>query len=159
MVIGHVGRMDKGKNQLFLLDVFAKYIKNNLDARLVMVGDGEDYLKITNKIKELRLEDYVLLLGVRQDINQLYSMFDVFVFPSLYEGLGIVLIEAQVNGLTCLTSDTVPRTTKISNGIKYLPLNDIEGWVKELKNIKSNNHQLKYKKLFNNYDKKKLVNK
>lgn len=158
-VIGHVGRMDKGKNQLFLIEVFNEYLKVNSDAKLVLVGDGEDRKKIVDKIKLLKLEEKVILTGVRQDINEIYSMFDIFVFPSLYEGLGIVLIEAQVNGLRCLVSDTVPKTTKVSNGIKYLSLKDSSVWVKEFSKYQSNGHQVKYNKLLNDYNIDFLVKK
>lgn len=158
-VIGHVGRMDSGKNQLFLLDIFYKYLMINPKAKLVLVGTGEYYEKIVEKITSLNITNNVLLLGVRHDINKLYSVFDLFIFPSLFEGLGIVLIEAQVNGLTCLASDTVPRTTKISNGIKYLSLHNPDSWVKEITKLQNNNHQVKYNKVLNNYDISTLIKK
>ena len=158
-VIGHVGRMDKGKNQLFLIDIFNEYLKINSKSKLVLVGDGELREKITAKIKELNIEDNVLLLGVRKDVNKLYSAFDIFVFPSLFEGLGIVLIEAQVNGLTCLASDNIPKITKISNKIKYLSLEDKSSWINEIRKNKKRNHQVKYNKLIDNYDIKILAKK
>ena len=158
-VIGHVGRMDKGKNQLFLIDIFNEYLKINSKSKLVLVGDGELREKINDKIKELNIEDNVLLLGVRNDVNKLYSAFDVFVFSSLFEGLGIVLIEAQVNGLTCLVSDNIPRITKISNKIKYLSLEDKSSWINEIKKSDKENHLVKYNKLIDDYDIKVLVKK
>lgn len=158
-VIGHAGRMDKGKNQLFLIDIFNEYLKINSKSKLVLVGDGELRDEIIDRIKELNIEDKVLLLGVRKDVNKLYSAFDLFVFPSLFEGLGIVLIEAQVNGLTCLVSDNIPKITKISNKIKYLSLEDKSSWINEIKNSRKGSHQVKYNKLIDNYDIKILVKK
>lgn len=158
-VIGHVGRMDKAKNQLFLIDIFNEYLKINSKSKLVLVGDGELRDEIIDRIKELNIEDKVLLLGVRKDVNKLYSAFDLFVFPSLFEGLGIVLIEAQVNGLTCLVSDNIPKITKISNKIKYLSLEDKSSWINEIKKNKKGDHQVKHNKLVDNYDIKILVKK
>lgn len=86
-VIGHVGRMDEAKNQIFLVELFYEYQKINSNSRLVLVGDGEFKEKIISRIKELDLIDKVLLLGVRKDVNKIYSMFDIFLFPSIFEGL------------------------------------------------------------------------
>ena len=99
----------------------------------------------------------MILTGVREDVNKLYSVFDVFCFPSLYEGLGIVLIEAQVNGLFCLTSDTVPKSTKVSDGIKYLPLDNIDIWLKEINKINKERRIIKYNKELAKYDITKLI--
>lgn len=155
-VIGHVGRMDPGKNHMFLIDVFFEYQKIYANSVLVLVGDGEERNKIKEKIKEYNIEDKVLLLGVRNDIYNLYSLFDVFLFPSLYEGLGIVLIEAQINGLSCITSKNIPRSTKISNLIKYVEL-DKNKWLNALLKVKKRKKAI-YNKNKNNYDITKVVN-
>lgn len=151
LVIGHVGRMDDAKNQLFLIDVFNKYQKYNKNSKLFLVGDGEYKNKIINKIKELNLEDKVVLLGVRSDVNELMSMFDLFAFPSKFEGLGIVLIEAQVNGLKCLASNNIPRNTNISNYIKYISLNE-NSWVNEMTKLSKRDNKIVYKKSKNKFD-------
>lgn len=158
-VIGHVGRMDEGKNQLFLIDVFNEYLKLNSQAKLVLVGEGEYYNEIINKINQLGINDQVIFTGVRQDINKIYSAFDLFCFPSLYEGLGIVLIEAQVNGLTCLVSDTVPLLTKITDEIKYLSLNNKEKWVREISECEKKERIVTYNKELDNYNVHKLIEK
>lgn len=155
-VIGHVGRIDTAKNQLFLIDVFYEYQKNNKNAVLVLVGDGELKDKIISKISNLNIEDKVLMLGVQSNINEIYSMFDLFLFPSLFEGLGIVLIEAQINGLTIVASDTVPKSTKISDSIKYLPL-DKNKWVNELNKIDKKRNKVIYNKKKDNYDIQNVV--
>lgn len=123
-VIGHVGRMDKGKNQLFLLDIFNSYQKVDPNSFLVLIGDGEDREKIVHKINNYGLNDKVLLLGIRKDVYELYSMFDMFVFPSLFEGLPLTLIEAEVNGLTCLASDNISKECIISDKIHFLDVNE-----------------------------------
>ncbi len=150
-VIGHVGRMDDAKNQLFLIDVFNDYQRYNSDSVLVLVGDGEYKDRILTKINELNIEDKVLLLGVRNDVNDLFSMFDVFAFPSKFEGLGICLIESQMNGLMTLTSKDIPQNTNISNYIKYLPL-EVNEWVSVLKHISKRDDKIIYNKEMDKYN-------
>lgn len=107
-VIGHVGRFSEGKNHRFLIDIFAELCKRKDNAFLLMVGAGDLRAQIEKKLDSLNLEGKYLILSHRSDIPQLMKAMDVFVFPSLYEGLGIVLIEAQVSGLRCIISDSVP---------------------------------------------------
>ena len=154
-----MGRFSLQKNHEFLIDLFYNYQLENHDSVLVLVGTGELLERIKDKVRKLGIEDKVLFLGVRKDVNKLYSAFDLFVFPSLFEGLGIVLIEAQVNGLTCLVSDNIPKITKISNKIKYLSLEDKSSWINEIKKSRKGSHQVKYNKLIDNYDIKILVKK
>lgn len=156
-VIGHIGRMDEGKNQKFLIEVFSKYLKINKEAVLVLVGDGKQKEELVKMIKKLKIEDKVLLLGVKGNANELYSMFDLFAFPSLYEGLGIVLIEAQINGVKTFTSKFVPRSTKISNMISYLKL-DVDSWVKEICDVKKRDIVI-YNDNMLEYDIKNVTNK
>ena len=121
-LIGHIGRFDlRQKNQLFLLEAFAKARQTKPNLLLALVGDGADRLRIEAMIHTLHLENDVLLLGYRENVSALYSAFDVFVLPSVFEGLGIVLIEAQASGLECIASDAVPRETQVGN-CRYLPL-------------------------------------
>ena len=121
-LIGHIGRFDlRQKNQLFLLEAFAKARQTRPNLLLALVGDGADRPQIEAMVHTLRLENDVLLLGYRENVGALYSAFDLFVLPSIFEGLGIVLIEAQASGLGCIASDTVPRETQVGN-CRYLPL-------------------------------------
>lgn len=133
-VIGHIGRLDPQKNQMFLLNVFAELLPYKENAVLMLVGDGNDRKKIEEKIHDLHLEDKVMLLGVRSDPEKYYQAFDAFVFPSEYEGLGIVLIEAQTAGLPCLASaDVIPQDAKVSNLLKFVPLSaGAKHWAKEI---------------------------
>lgn len=107
-VVGHVGRFSGVKNHTFLVDVFSELCKRKENAFLLLVGAGELKQQIEEKLNSLGLQGKYLILSHRSDIPQLMKAMDVFVFPSLFEGLGIVLIEAQVSGLRCIVSDAVP---------------------------------------------------
>ncbi len=121
-VIGHVGRLHFQKNQEFLIDIFAEIQKCNQNSKLVLVGDGEDKEKLVQKIKEKDLQDKVLFLGIRKDIPYLLQTFDTFVFPSLFEGLPVVLFEAQAAGLKIFAADTISDKSKITSNFKFLSL-------------------------------------
>ncbi len=121
-VVGHIGRFDlMQKNQLFLLDAFNSAKAARPELALVLVGDGPDRGRIENAVRALGLERDVVLTGFREDVPALLSGFDLFVLPSRFEGLGIVLVEAQASGLACAASSAVPRDTLISR-CDYLPL-------------------------------------
>lgn len=128
-VIGNVGRFTKQKNHTFLLDIFAKIHKKNKNAILLLVGDGELEKEIKEKIKELKLNDAVLILSNRSDVNELMMGMDLFLFPTLFEGLGIVLIEAQATGLKCIASENVPNDVKITDRIDFTNLSEEERWI------------------------------
>lgn len=120
-VIGHIGRMAPPKNQKFLLQIFKKVKKERTNSILLMIGNGPLKKEIESEIKRLNLQDSVILLGVRNDVPNLLMAMDVFVLPSLSEGLGIVAMEAQASGLKCILSDKVPVETDMG-GAKYIPL-------------------------------------
>ena len=123
-VIGNIGRLHHQKNQLFLLDIFAEIKKKKNNAKLLMVGNGPLKESILKKAKELKIEDNLFLLSNRKDIPEFLSTMDVFVLPSLFEGLGIVAIEAQAAGLPVILSSGVSKEAKISNSVTYLDLNE-----------------------------------
>ena len=134
-VIGHTGRLTSQKNQLFLLDVIEEVLKMKPNARLVLVGDGEDQAKIETVIKKKNLEGKVDLLGERDDINKILQAMDLFLFPSLYEGLGISLLEAEAAGLQCICSNAVPIDAKIVDSLCYLSLESgPKEWAKAIVN-------------------------
>lgn len=124
LVIGNVGRFHIQKNHTFLIDVFKEIHDKNEDAVLLLVGDGELRSSIEKKIKILKLVDNVILTGVRSDIPELLQAMDVFVFPSLFEGLGIVVVEAQAAGLPCIVADTIPKEAYLTDLIENLSLED-----------------------------------
>lgn len=137
-VIGHVGRFDSLKNQSFLVDVFTEFIKLNNNARLILVGNGKNRIRIENKVKKLGLEEKVIFTGVRSDINDLLQAMDIFVFPSLYEGLGIAAIEAQAAGLPCILSNRVPKECKLTQDVEFLSLTEAPIiWAKRIFNYQN----------------------
>ena len=122
VVIGHVGRFVEAKNHLFLIDVFADVHRRNPDSVLLLVGDGELRPSIEAAIQEKRLEESVILAGVRANAWDYYQAMDVFVFPSLYEGLPVSLVEAQAAGLHCCVSSNVPSDAAITDLVEFIPL-------------------------------------
>lgn len=107
-VVGHIGRFNTSKNHNFLIDIFSEIIKINPRSKLLLVGVGELQDNIRNKVNCLGLSDKVIFAGLRDDVPQVLQAMDIFVLPSLFEGLGIVNIEAQAAGLSCFISDKVP---------------------------------------------------
>lgn len=123
LIVGHVGRFNPQKNHPFLLDIFAALPKKEPDAVLLLAGGGEDMTKIQAKAQILGIAERVRFLGVRSDVADLMQAMDVFVFPSLYEGLPVTMVEAQAAGLPCLISDKIPPECILTNGlVDVLPL-------------------------------------
>lgn len=128
-VVGHVGRMQPEKNHDFLIDVFAEIKKKKSDAELILVGTGPLAEKVKSKVAEKGLSDCVHFLGNRKDMNRIYQAMDVFVFPSLFEGLGIVAIETQAAGVPIVCSEGLPPETDITPIYRKLLLSDgAEKW-------------------------------
>lgn len=124
IVIGHIGRFDKQKNHDFLIEVFNQVNRLDKNTRLCLVGQGKLEKEIKEKVKKLGLHDKVLFLGKRDDINELLQAMDVFVFPSLFEGLPVTLIEAQASGLPIIKSENVSKQCIITPNVFTLSLND-----------------------------------
>ena len=139
-VVGHVGRFQEQKNHTFLLDIFAQIAKMQENAKFVLVGDGPLREEMEQKAKQLGIAKQVIFTGVREDVANLMQMMDVFVFPSLFEGLGIVLVEAQAAGLPCFTSkDVVPKEVKATEHLQFISLNEsAEHWAKMVLENKDN---------------------
>ena len=136
-VIGHVGRFNQQKNHKFLVEVFSEVCKKNEKAFLLMVGNGSLQKEVEEQLKHLGLENRYKILSNRTDIPDLMNAMDKFVFPSRYEGLGIVLIEAQKIGLECVISDKVPDAAIVSNLAKKMPLNTSAAeWAEEAAKLK-----------------------
>lgn len=152
-VIGHVGRFSMEKNHLFLLDVFKQYTQVNNNAFLLLVGWGKMEKQIKNKMRMLQIENRCKILSHRTDIPQILSTMDVFIFPSLIEGLGNAFVEAQIAGLKCIKSDNVPDDTIIADNTSSLSLEDsLEDWCCAIDNDKF------IKKAFNTKDDFLLTN-
>lgn len=127
-VVGHIGRFSKQKNHNFLIDIFLEIKKLKPDARLILVGDGPLLQEVQTKVQQLKLDNDVLFTGVRDDISDLLSVMDTFLFPSLYEGLGIVAVEAQATGLSCYLSDVIPNEVKCSELVSFISLKKSAKW-------------------------------
>ncbi len=121
LLVGHVGRFSPAKNHDFLLDIFQE-IDRRTAAKLMLVGDGALRKEMEEKAKTMGLFDKLIFTGVRSDVPELMQAMDVFVFPSLYEGLPVTLVEAQASGLPCLISDKVPMECRKTDLIEQLPL-------------------------------------
>lgn len=134
-VIGCVGRFTAQKNHLFLLDVFEKIVRKDNNYKLLLIGSGELRDAIEERIKDKKLENNIVLLNNREDIADLYQAMDLFVFPSLYEGLGMVAVEAQISGLPCIVSRYVPKDAQISDNIQFIEL-DVDVWCDTILSIK-----------------------
>ena len=131
-VVGHVGQFRTEKNHLFLIDVFAEVLKRCPDSRLMLVGKGPMMEPAQQRADTLGIRDKILFLGARADIPELMQAMDVFVLPSLYEGFGIALIEAQAAGLPCVKSDTIAQTCVVTDLVSSASLTDEKEWAEAI---------------------------
>lgn len=129
IVIGHIGRFVEQKNHRGLIDIFNEIHKLNNKTVLFLAGQGPLMEEMQEKVKSLDLENSVNFLGQRSDANELYQAFDVFLLPSLYEGLPVVGVEAQAAGLLCILSDDMTKETKVLETTEFLSLSSLpEVW-------------------------------
>ena len=129
LVIGHIGRFVKQKNHEFLIDIFNEVHKRHNDSILLLAGEGPLQEEIKNKVNHLGLIDNVKFLGQRNDVQELYQTFDVFLLPSLYEGLPVVGVEAQASGNLCYLSNDMTKETKVLDSTVFMTLsNTSEEW-------------------------------
>ena len=127
--LGHVGRFNEQKNHSFLIDIFECCHRLNNNSMLLLAGEGELMEQIKEKVKKAGLSNCVRFLGLRSDINEILQAFDVFLLPSLFEGLPLVIIEAQAAGLPCLAADTISAQSDLGCSlVKFLPLTDAQIW-------------------------------
>nr|CAI34583.1 putative glycosyl transferase [Streptococcus pneumoniae] len=132
-VIGHVGRFDYQKNHDFLLKVFTEFINEREDAHLVLIGKGELEEVIKKQANHLGILDKISFLGESSNVNELINVFDVGVFPSLFEGFSIAMVEMQVNGLPLVVSDNVPSEINLTDNIRFLSLDEtVKYWCKTI---------------------------
>lgn len=131
-VIGHIGRFDFQKNHDFIIHLFQNLVKITKEHKLVLIGKGHLEKNIIELLHDFQLEDKVIIIPPQKDVERYYNMFDKFILPSHFEGLGMVAIEAQINGLPCYVSDQIPSDVKITNHLWHLPLSHLEVWVDNL---------------------------
>lgn len=140
-LIGHIGRFNDQKNHIFLLKVFEKIALKSSNAHLILVGAGPDFEIINNIIDKHPYKDRIIVYGETNTIEDIYSAIDYFVFPSKYEGLGIVALEAQISGLYCCVSNFVPKDIVITDRVDFLSIEtkDIDNWALTILNNYDNN--------------------
>lgn len=135
LIIGNIGRMVAQKNQAFLIDIFNEVHKQNENSILLIIGQGPLKESLMQKVEMMNLQDYVLFLGQRNDVNDLYQAMDVFCLPSLYEGLPVVGVEAQANGLLCELSDSMTKETKVLDTTRFVSVDETPvKWAKTIFN-------------------------
>ena len=125
LIVGHVGRFSPQKNHGFLIDIFYQVKLQYPNSKLLLIGDdrGELADKMKDKVTDLGLTNSIMFTGLREDVADLMQAMDVFVFPSLYEGFPVTMIEAQASGLPCVISDEVPIECKKTDLIQQWKLN------------------------------------
>ncbi len=131
-VVGHVGNFDPVKNHGFLIDIFNCLCKKEAACSLLLVGGGDMALqrKVAEKARDMELSEKVMFLGKRDDVDVLLNAFDIFLFPSIHEGLPLVVVEAQANGLMCLLSDGISKEVAITENVCFTSLEEApEAWV------------------------------
>lgn len=122
LLFGHIGRFIYEKNHQQILEIFAEIHARNMNTRLLLVGDGPLRAQIVDLANQMKLEDSIIFTGIRSDVPALLSSMDVFLFPSIFEGLPLTLVEAQASGLPCLVSDTVTDEVKITDSLVFMSL-------------------------------------
>lgn len=138
--IGCVGRLQYQKNQTFLLDAFARFLNHpqGRDSRLLLIGTGPDRSRLLAQAASLGIEESVIFLGYRPDVECYLQAMDVFALPSRFEGLGIAVIEAQCCGLPCLVSNAIPQEAAVTELVRFLPITNMNEWVASLSQIIGN---------------------
>jgi len=138
-VLGTVGRLSYQKNHSFLIDLFSEFHQRHPRSKLLIVGDGELRADLTKQICDSSLEKDVLLLGWKNDVENYLQAMDIFLLPSRFEGLGIVVVEAAAAGLPCILSDQVPKDVAFAENIWHEPLDAVE-WLSALEQLAAEKH-------------------
>ena len=148
-VFGHVGTFTYPKNHDFIIQQYYEICKEKKDCVLLLIGEGPLRNQIENKVKNLNIQDRVIFLGVRRDVSDILSAVDTLIFPSLFEGIPLTLIEAQSAGVRLLLSDTINRKIECSDLCNFIPLTENSKWkqflmdFKKIKNRENYNEQIK----------------
>lgn len=140
-LIGHIGHFSEPKNHFFLIDIFYAFHKLEPKSKLLLISDGPRFERVKEKVAELGLQDAVIFAGRRNDIAGIYSAMDLFILPSRWEGLPLVLLEAQANGLQVLASDVITKDAICTDNIRYKPLEDgAVSWAEQIQIIQHTHH-------------------
>lgn len=134
LLIGHIGYFNEQKNQKFLIELFNKLGEINQDVKLILVGEGKNFEEIKEMIDRSEYKDRIILYGKTSNPTVIYNAIDVFLLPSLFEGLPLVLVEAQASGLHCLASSNITRDANLTSNVDFLTIEDSNIWVKHIVN-------------------------
>lgn len=133
VVLGHVGLFNEAKNQSFLLDILEELFKTDLRYKLLLIGEGPFMNQVKEKAMKLNIEEQVIFVGETDDVSAYLSAMDLFLMPSLYEGLPLTMIEAQANGLNCIASNRITNEVNLTGNVRFLPIDeDVNLWVKTI---------------------------
>lgn len=156
ILIGHVGRFSPEKNHDFILKCFSKIYCINNNYKLILIGDGKEKEKLINKYGKKIFMKNIIFMGTVKNVNDYMQAMDIFILPSKFEGLGMVLIEAQASGLPCIASSNIPQEVDISKKIKFCNLkNDI--WVEAILNTQKRRNNLEIDTIKELYDIRKIT--
>jgi glycosyltransferase EpsF len=137
VLLGHVARLSKEKNQLFLIELLAELSKSDANYRLIIVGDGEEKNKILKFAEEKGVIDRIIFTGFREDVNVLMNVFDIFLLPSFYEGLPLTVVEAQAAGVQCILSNNITTEVDLELGlVEFLSVKDVSAWASFILNFR-----------------------
>ena len=139
-VIGHVGRFTVEKNHKFILQLFKKLLEDNQNIKLLLIGEGPLKKNIINKAKQMNIYDKIIFTGNRKDVENFYQIMDVFILPSLFEGLPVTGIEAQVSGLPAIFSSNVTTEVSIFNRVFFLNINSTIEWKNKIELLMNENY-------------------
>lgn len=154
ILFGTIGRLNVQKNQMFLIKAFAK--ANTKNKKLLIIGSGELKEQILNTIKELQIENKVILLENIKKTEAYYNAMDCFVLPSIFEGFPLTAIEAQANGLPCIFSSEITKKVKLNKNIKFIPITDENNWSNEFNKFNLKRQSILSPKI-EKYDVKHLI--
>ena len=153
-VIGHIGRISYQKNQKFILLVFRELLKSRFNDKLLLIGGGDDS-ELKKLASDYGIKDNIKFLGLKENVKDYYSVFDVFFFPSIYEGLPVTLLEAQANGIPILTSSEISKQVIVNDNLEMHSLTlNVESWTYKLKNIIEKGSRIDREVIVNNFFKR-----
>ena len=159
LILGNIGFVKLSKNQHFIFEIFDSLIKVKDNVYLFILGDGDLKLEFQTLIKERGIEERVFMLGNVDNANEFYSLFDLFLFPSFFEGLPLTLVEAQSNGLPIICSNRVSDEVDLTNEIDFLPLeNGADYWADYISNYSKKRYDKTEVIIDKGYDIKTTVN-
>lgn len=141
ILIGNVGRLENQKNQIFLINIFKRLIESGYkNIQLIIIGNGSLKQELKKEVINNKLQNNIIFLGERNNVNEYLMAMDIFAFPSIYEGLGISLIEAQASGLPCVVSEFIPTEAIVTNLVKRIEL-DVDKWENSFLSINMNKNR------------------